>query len=549
MDTEAGESELFEQFRQELVRCQQLYDDASRQCIENHPGLLRQDPPAFRRRLRELQRGLLVKILVEIAQSDWHWTENEYLLAGELLEHCWGRRLNRKELKESLKEVTARCGELSWDSLFRPFAQFPVLRKRVGELRTIVLRLANLVAKIDGTVSPEESERLKAIDAELERCLVPLPLAVDEPEDPIDGTGEIRLAQEQDESDGPALYQRLVEEPLDPAARKRQLEAALTELQGLIGLDCIKRDVTELTNFLKVQRERARRGLPQTKISLHMIFGGNPGTGKTTVARLVGRILGGLGVLSRGHLVETDRSGLVASYAGQTSSKTHKKIDEAPDGVLFIDEAYSLIAQEGDDPYGSEAVQALLKRMEDDRDRLVVILAGYPEPLDRLLDSNPGLASRFGRRLEFPDYTAPELGRIFQAMCETNDYSLPVATRLRLLAGFQYLLGRRDEKFGNGRLVRNVFETAIRRLANRIADVAPLTAELLTTIEPADIVLADVPGHVYASVDDAALRIVTACPGCGKILRCQTSFLGRPVKCKHCAHGFQLDWGELDRQL
>lgn len=548
MTTEADQNTLFVQFHEELRRCQQLFHDGAEQCIESHSRALRQDPKDFRHRMRELHRGLLVKILVEIAQCDWRWTENEYLLAAEVLEHCWGRRLNRAELKESLQEVAARSSELSWDSLCRPFADFPVLQKRVGELRTIVLRIANVVAKIDGYVSPEETDRLKWIDAELERCLVPLPLDDDELWDPARATTDTRLAQEREESRSPGVAKRLADEPLAPGAREQQLAAALHELQGLIGLDCIKRDVTELTNFLKVQRERARHGLPQTQISLHMVFGGNPGTGKTTVARLVGRILGGLGVLPRGHLVETDRSGLVASFAGQTAAKTHKKIDEALGGVLFIDEAYSLIAEDGDDPYGNEAVQALLKRMEDDRDRLVVILAGYPAQIDRLLDSNPGLASRFGRRLDFPDYSTMELGRIFQAMCDTNHYTLPVGTRLRLLAGFQFLRHRRDKKFGNGRLARNVFEAAIRRLANRIADVAPLTAELLTTIEPPDIVLSDVPKQVYRGLDDAELRIVTSCPGCGETLRCQTSLLCRRVKCKRCGHEFQLDWGELARQ-
>jgi AAA+ superfamily predicted ATPase len=547
MSAGADQSKLFEQFRQELERCRQLFYDGAQQCIESHPGLLEQDPPRFRQKMRELERGLLVKVLVEIAQSDWHWSENEYLLAAELFDHCWRRRLNRAELKESLKEVTGRCSELTWDSLCRPFAEFPVLRKRVGELQTIVLRIANLVAKIDSKVSSEETQRLKWIGAELERCLVPLPLKPDEVGEREDGSTEIRLAKLSDDADVPGLADQIDDEPFTQAGREQLLNAALNDLKGLIGLDCIKRDVSELTNFLKMQRERARRGLPQTKISLHMVFGGNPGTGKTTVARLVGRILGGLGILSRGHLIETDRSGLVASYAGQTATKTHKKIDEALDGVLFIDEAYSLVAEDGDDPYGNEAVQALLKRMEDDRDRLVVILAGYPGQIDRLLDSNPGLASRFGRRLDFPDYSATELGRIFQAMSETNHYTMPTGTRLRLLAGFQFLLDRRDEKFGNGRLVRNVFETAIRRLANRIADIAPLTAQLLTTIEPADIEFADVPAPIYRGLDDPALRILTICPGCGETLRCQTNFLCHRIKCKHCGHGFQLDWDELSR--
>src|SRR5438552_9182198 len=150
-----------------------------------------------------------------------------------------------------------------------------------------------------------------------------------------------------------------------------------------------------------------------------------------------------MGILARGHLVETDRSGLVAEYAGQTGPKVNKKVDEALDGLLFIDEAYSLVADGGDDPYGTEAIQTLLKRMEDDRDRLVVVLAGYPEPMDRLLKSNPGLSSRFPRTFIFPDYTAAELGSILQEFCRKNQYELPVLTRVKSLLGFQYLLDRR----------------------------------------------------------------------------------------------------------
>ncbi|HUY90635.1 MAG TPA: AAA family ATPase [Pirellulales bacterium] len=547
-NADADAEPLLEQFRQELAHCRRLFSEGAEQCIAAHPQRLRQESSRFRQRLLELERGLLVKILVEIAQSDWRWTENEYLLASELFEHCWARRLSRAELKQTLKEVAARSSELSWASLFRPFAEYPALRKRIGDLETVLLRVGNLAAKIDGHVCPQETERLKWIHAELHRCLLPVPLDSEEGSAAAkDDSAEIGLAEEIACDGAAPLAERSADEPPKAAADQAALETALNELQGLIGLDGIKRDVSELTNFLKVQRERGRLGLPQTKVSLHMIFSGNPGTGKTTVARLLGRIFGGLGVLSRGHLIETDRSGLVARYAGQTGPKTHQKIDEALDGVLFIDEAYSLVAERGEDAYGNEALQALLKRMEDDRNRLVVVLAGYPDSLDRLLDANPGLASRFGRRLDFPDYSAPELGRIFQSMCEANKYSLPAAARLRLLAGFQYLLDRSDEKFGNGRLARNAFETAIRRLANRVADIAPLTAELLTTIDADDVLLPGAPDEAYRDLDAAATRISTVCPGCRETVRSLAAHLGWRVQCRRCGHGFRLDWGDLER--
>ena len=546
-NAEADAAALLEQFRQELAHCRSLFSEGAEQCIANHPQWSPQEAAQFRQQLLELERGLLVKVLVEIAQSDWRWTENECQLAGELFEHCWRRRLSRAELKQALKEVAARSSELSWASLFRPFAEHPALRKRVGGLETVLLRVGNLAAKIDGHVCPEETERLKWIHAELHRCLLPVPL---------DSDAELTIANEVPAEMGragkfeihAAPADRAADAPAKSADRQAALHAALDELQGLIGLDGIKREVSELTNFLKVQRERDRLGLPQTKISLHMIFAGNPGTGKTTVARLLGRILGGLGVLSRGHLIETDRSGLVARYAGQTGPRTHQKIDEALDGVLFIDEAYSLISEQADDAYGNEALQALLKRMEDDRHRLVVVLAGYPDAMDRLLDANPGLASRFGRRFDFADYSAAEMGRIFQSLCEANKYSLPAAARLRLLAGFEYLLDRSDEKFGNGRLARNAFETAILRLANRVADVAPLTAQLLTTIEAGDILLPGAPEEAYLRFDVSQARVSTLCPGCRETVRSLAAHLGWLVKCKRCGHGFRLEWGDLERK-
>jgi SpoVK/Ycf46/Vps4 family AAA+-type ATPase len=331
---------------------------------------------------------------------------------------------------------------------------------------------------------------------------------------------------------------------LQTAAGREALDAILADLDELIGLDSIKQEVRELVNFLAIQAERRKLDLPETLISLHAVYTGNPGTGKTTVARLVGRILGAMGILKRGHLIETDRSGLVAEFAGQTAPKAHKRIDEALDGVLFIDEAYSLIAEKGDDPYGSEAVQTLLKRMEDDRDRLVVILAGYPRPMDKLLRSNPGLSSRFSRTFVFPDYTTRELGLIFQTMCDRDRYQLPARTRARLLLGFHYLLARRDEHFGNGRFARNVFERSIRRLANRLATVRPLTRELLTTLSADDIVFENVPATARNELEARYRTFQIFCPDCRQPIRIAAGQLGQDVQCRGCMQDFTADWGE-----
>jgi SpoVK/Ycf46/Vps4 family AAA+-type ATPase len=364
-----------------------------------------------------------------------------------------------------------------------------------------------------------------------------------QPEPAVSGRQAVRQAQQRVQTD----YELQPVPTAEIASRssEEQLEAALAELDALVGLDNIKQEVRGLVNFLKIQEERRKHGLPQTQVTLHSVFTGNPGTGKTVVARLLGRVFGAMGILKKGHLVEVDRSGLVAEFAGQTGPKTNKRIDEALDGVLFIDEAYSLVAQEGDDPYGTEALQALLKRMEDERKRLIVIIAGYPEPMQDLIAANPGLASRFSRTFEFLDYSASELGRIFQMMCNESNYELPPITRAKLLLGFQHLVAQKSDRFGNGRLARNVFELAIRRLANRITGGGPLTRDLLVTLQPADIVMDGVPADAWKNLENDNRYFRVACPGCQQMSRLPQRLLGQRVQCKRCQKEFPADWGEV----
>jgi SpoVK/Ycf46/Vps4 family AAA+-type ATPase len=323
------------------------------------------------------------------------------------------------------------------------------------------------------------------------------------------------------------------------------LDEALAELDCLIGLDKIKHEVRTLTNFLKLQQRRGEAGLPDTDISLHMVFTGNPGTGKTSVARILGKIFGAMGILTKGHLVETDRSGLVAEYAGQTGPRTNAKVNEALDGVLFVDEAYSLVVQNSQDAYGDEAVQALLKRSEDDRARLVVILAGYPAEMDRLLKSNPGLSSRFNRVLHFDDYSPVELAKIFAHLCEKNHYKLAAATRAKLMLGVTELHRRRDKHFGNGRAVRNLFEHAVRRMANRIADIAKLEQEQLMLLEEADIEFQELPADWLTAFAKQEPKFRLACPGCQHASASPGKYLGQKVRCPKCKQDFVAEWGEV----
>ena len=222
-------------------------------------------------------------------------------------------------------------------------------------------------------------------------------------------------------------------------------------------------------------------------VSYHCVFSGNPGTGKTTVARILAGIYKDLGVLKKGHLVETDRSGLVAEYVGQTAVKTNKIIDNALDGVLFIDEAYSLV-QGGSEDYGSEAIATLLKRMEDDRDRLVVILAGYTNEMEEFINSNPGLRSRFNRYIHFEDYTAEELYKIFLLNAEKNEYTLADDVKEYLLKKLEDVVANEPKDFGNARYIRNLFEKTVEAQANRLASEPKITKELLVEIKKEDII-------------------------------------------------------------
>lgn len=261
---------------------------------------------------------------------------------------------------------------------------------------------------------------------------------------------------------------------------------ALQQLDKLIGLESVKEEVNKLTNFIKVQNLRKQKGMNAITLSYHCVFTGNPGTGKTTVARIVAQIYRELGILKKGQLVETDRSGLVAEYVGQTAVKTNKIIDSALDGVLFIDEAYSLVQGGGND-YGKEAIATLLKRMEDDRDRLIVILAGYDNEMKLFIDSNPGLQSRFNRYIHFSDYNAEELMAIFKLNLKKFDYELTNDAEQKISHLFSYAISHKDQNFGNGRYARNVLEKTLENQATRLATVSEITEQMLRTIEEHDI--------------------------------------------------------------
>ncbi len=266
------------------------------------------------------------------------------------------------------------------------------------------------------------------------------------------------------------------------------IEDILAELDSLIGMAKIKEQIATFVNLMRIHQEREKRDLPVTPMTKHAVFYGPPGTGKTTIARYLGRIYKALGMLESGHLVETDRAGMVAGFVGQTATKVDEVVESAMDGVLFIDEAYSLASRRsGGNDFGQEAIDTLIKRMEDLRDRMAVIVAGYPDEMQEFINSNPGLKSRFSRYFYFEHYDPKDLGRIFDLFASNASFTLTKPARGALRKLILEFYGGRDKAFGNGRLMRNIFEKAIERQADRIARLSPLTEEILCTITKADI--------------------------------------------------------------
>ena len=342
----------------------------------------------------------------------------------------------------------------------------------VNRYATHLYRWASLVAKANGSISTAESEVLKSImylRTDGNGCGV---------------FGNVRITGGNSDSVDSKAKQATPardERPDKSAYQKIDTTDGMNSLKALIGLEPVKREVRKLASFIDIQRKRENSGLRAAPVSYHCVFTGNPGTGKTTVARILAEIYREMGVVKKGHLVETDRSGLIGEYVGQTAVKTNKIIDTALDGVLFIDEAYSLV-QGGEKDYGREAIATLLKRMEDDRSRLVVILAGYTNEMKAFIDSNPGLQSRFNRYIEFHDYNAEELAKIFLKKTEECQYTCDKDVRASIIDVMKRAVETKDKNFGNGRFVRNLFENAIQRQAVRLSTQSPLTAEMLAEL-------------------------------------------------------------------
>ena len=301
---------------------------------------------------------------------------------------------------------------------------------------------------------------------------------------------------------GYSTIQGICQSTMDVADDTRTLQDLLDELNALVGLEKVKSKVQDLIVYQKIQKMRREQNLHSAKNTLHLAFTGNPGTGKTTVARIVGRIYKQIGLLSRGHFVEVSRTDLIAGYQGQTALKVKKVIEQAKGGVLFIDEAYSITENDHTDSYGREALTELTKALEDYREDLVVIVAGYTEPMNQFFESNPGLKSRFNTFIEFDDYSSNELDEILVSMCKNNDYILTDEVKKKIHFYFEQQTSSKDKSFSNGRLVRNLFDDLVMNHARRVINIENPGREELSTIKVEDFAFTDYANDNNGLTDD-----------------------------------------------
>jgi len=419
------------------------------------------------------------------------------------------------EAKEKIDELRKATEPNRKKGLDRPFAEISRICGKLGLPAIIIFYYENLVLEIcdafahmDNELSARENRFTRYLFQEMDRlCQEHL---------------ELHSEQSKDLSD-------------------ESVDEILNELDQLTGIQSAKDKVKQIANYARLQQMRTQQGMQAIPTSYHTVYTGNPGTGKTTVARLMGRIFKALGVLKKGHVVECDRSAVVAEYVGQTATKTNKLIDEALDGILFIDEAYTLA--KGNRDFGQEAIDTLLKRMEDDRNRLIVIVAGYPVEMEEFVESNPGLRSRFNRFIEFPDFNAHELCVIFGSMCRRHDLAMTGDLKEKLIHHFAHQIEKAERGQGNGRMVRNCFESVIHSQAERLSLGEAYDPEALTILEAQDL-------RTDAEADwlryrESGKYYLVRCPACAMEYKWKSEANLQRAECTNCGQIYDAEFGYL----
>jgi SpoVK/Ycf46/Vps4 family AAA+-type ATPase len=370
-------------------------------------------------------------------------------------------------------------------------------------MRVALFTLATMAARLDNKITDAARQALDWLIDAL-------------PEDIETVASEPKATSTSDHMDTskPQIYDAQTEGPptlADAAAHQQpspvqDMLKAVEEIKALVGLHPVKEELQRFVNLVRVSKAREKQGLEPLVVSMHMVFSGNPGTGKTTVARLVGRILRGLGMLQKGHVVEVDRSLLVGEYVGQTAPRTLAACNRALDGILFIDEAYALVGGTSND-FGAEAIETILKFMEDHRSRMAVIVAGYTNRMKQFIDQNPGLQSRFNRFVDFPDYSPEALDQIFQGLVASKGYVLDQQAQALAASVLAAIHKKRDDKFGNARTVRNLFERAISNQADRLAaTIDQPDKQKLVTILNEDIPVREFAPDLASAIAEAAVQ-------------------------------------------